>query len=933
MIMNTSTGRGIYLEGATPQVLLEDSQMRITDTGSSQGIILQGTDALLSLSNRSELAISGDGTGTTENIQIGNNSPRPELSVTGGSKLSVTATSGPGAATDTTNNAVHIRGVDPVLELEQSELQIEILDGPKRGVYINGQNANLKINNSNLDLLVAKTAYGIDTTESTVGKAIIQDSTLTTRSGRTSIKVGDTFLVDNSKIFAQNLLFHAATFIIENNSEVELIQDGSLAILRDSYLGSEALLGTARNGVQDLIIRTNSKVNIELRDRTDSSLYGLTMWWGRSTVSVESSAQLNIVNEGNGVPSDSMGLVLNVGVAFRGGNSNKFRVTDPGSRVDIKALYGSAITNSQNGNRFSMDLEVSNLGYFSAVGNTATNVSGTFHVSTLNVNFDNPLFLDFRNLQSTGGLIFSITNESQLVAKNSDLALWERRSDLNADPTFNFRSLDYSFSGWNFAQLTSTSRPEELNTSVIGTTGLSQFSRLSSNNGRWAIADELRVPTNADKKIHGRVSLPVGLDDSRPAWDDEAIVTVEVESPSGDKKQEYTAKTVGHTNESPGISIYGEEPRGGLFEIDLDEPLEAGAKVRISKVELTSGELTEGFEHQILTDTVEVFPIIPPKPAQFSGSMIAQDSRTIQGMTDNLDAEVTATLNGEPLNTEPVKVDTNGKFILDLSEVSLEMDDEIQVFLRDAEGSAKVARVINPPETNNDRGNINPKTEFTFHDVTFEPATIVVVGDVGPVSPVDPLDPEAEVDPENKPELPEDQGPLSIDFISAFNFGSQAISVQSRTYYAQPQQLLNPDGTIIEGEERPNYIQVSDRRAENDRHGWQLAVTQNSQFTNLDDHELAGARLHFSNQQFATAQGGTEPELSHRDGVVLVPGQKTELVTAKGEQGSDTWIYRFGDRASAGESVALEVPPTATPKATTYHTTLTWELSAVPENE
>ena len=56
-----------------------------------------------------------------------------------------------------------------------------------------------------------------------------------------------------------------------------------------------------------------------------------------------------------------------------------------------------------------------------------------------------------------------------------------------------------------------------------------------------------------------------------------------------------------------------------------------------------------------------------------------------------------------------------------------------------------------------------------------------------------------EVEPENKPELPENQGQLSIDFISSFNFGSQAISVHEQTYYAQPQRLLlNEDGTVKE---------------------------------------------------------------------------------------------------------------------------------------
>ena len=90
--------------------------------------------------------------------------------------------------------------------------------------------------------------------------------------------------------------------------------------------------------------------------------------------------------------------------------------------------------------------------------------------------------------------------------------------------------------------MVSTSRPKYLNTSIIGTSGLSQFSRLSSNNGRWAIADELRVPTNADNKIHGRVSLPVGLYDSRPAWDNEATVTIEVESPSERKSKNIRLK-------------------------------------------------------------------------------------------------------------------------------------------------------------------------------------------------------------------------------------------------------------------------------------------------------------------------------------------------------------------------------------------------------
>lgn len=202
------------------------------------------------------------------------------------------------------------------------------------------------------------------------------------------------------------------------------------------------------------------------------------------------------------------------------------------------------------------------------------------------------------------------------------------------------------------------------------------------------------------------------------------------------------------------------------------------------------------------------------------------------------------------------------------------------------------------------------------------------------VRPVDPLEPDKEVDPENPPQLPEDQGRFSIDFVSQFDFGVQAISAQDQTYYAKPQRLLAEDGTVLEGEERPNYVQVSDRRSTQERDGWELSVRQNDPFTNRETgEELTGARLILQNQQIATAQGGTAPGLAHTNPMALNPGgAKRTLLKAQGPEGEGTWIYRFGDADSADKSVALEVPRGATPSATSYQTTLTWELSSVPDN-
>lgn len=202
----------------------------------------------------------------------------------------------------------------------------------------------------------------------------------------------------------------------------------------------------------------------------------------------------------------------------------------------------------------------------------------------------------------------------------------------------------------------------------------------------------------------------------------------------------------------------------------------------------------------------------------------------------------------------------------------------------------------------------------------------------GSMPPVDPLDPEIEVSPENKPELPENQGLLSIDFISSFNFGSQPISVHDQTYYAQPQRLLNEDGTVNEMEERPNYVQISDRRSATERNGWQLSVTQTQQFEGLKNQQLTGASITFSNQQLVTAQGGDTPSLQTANPLTLVPGNKRALIRAEDTEGTGTWIYRFGDEHTARESVTLNVPKGSNPEATSYSTTLIWELNAIPDN-
>lgn len=226
---------------------------------------------------------------------------------------------------------------------------------------------------------------------------------------------------------------------------------------------------------------------------------------------------------------------------------------------------------------------------------------------------------------------------------------------------------------------------------------------------------------------------------------------------------------------------------------------------------------------------------------------------------------------------------------------------------------------------------LTEEPENTQGIFTEEDINVTYIYDISQVSPIDPLDPDSEVDPENKPELPENQGLLSIDFVSSFNFGSQAISIHDQTYYAQPQRLLNEDGMVNETEKRPNYVQISDRRPESERNGWELAVTQKEQFQGAENQVLHGASLSLSNQQVISAQGGTAPGLQSVP-CTLIPGNRRTLLKAQANEGIGTWIYRFGDAETAEQSIALNVPRGANPEATRYSTTLIWELSAVPDN-
>ncbi|MEO2550207.1 WxL domain-containing protein [Enterococcus casseliflavus] len=192
--------------------------------------------------------------------------------------------------------------------------------------------------------------------------------------------------------------------------------------------------------------------------------------------------------------------------------------------------------------------------------------------------------------------------------------------------------------------------------------------------------------------------------------------------------------------------------------------------------------------------------------------------------------------------------------------------------------------------------------------------------------PVDPLDPDTQVNPENPPEIDEEQGFVSLDFVSQFQFGTVGIRSETTTYDALPQKLLHPADP--NDNLRPNYVQVSDRRRENS--GWTLRATLRTPFESDEGHQLNGARILLNNIDVATTRENASDPPTYKPQATLTVGQAEVIAQANANEGRGTWVQRFGDRETMDQSVKLEVPVSAAPQATRYTATILWELSFVP---
>lgn len=231
----------------------------------------------------------------------------------------------------------------------------------------------------------------------------------------------------------------------------------------------------------------------------------------------------------------------------------------------------------------------------------------------------------------------------------------------------------------------------------------------------------------------------------------------------------------------------------------------------------------------------------------------------------------------------------------------------------------------------------------------------------GTTPPTDPWKPGKPVYPGPEVNPPGTTGPLSIDFASSLNFGTNLISGQTETYVARAQGIMEEGTPESEAGKPsryvPNYVQVTDNRGSNS--GWTLKVKQNGQFTNKEtlNKVLTGSAVTFANPTVNSAMKGVTPPNAVKGFTLDAgideenPGAETLVMSAKNEAGAGTWLDYFGKelkevetiiedaeapakpetiKETVNPAITLTVPGTTPKDAVKYTTSFTWTLSDVP---
>lgn len=489
------------------------------------------------------------------------------------------------------------------------------------------------------------------------------------------------------------------------------------------------------------------------------------MYGDENKIDIQSGSDFILRNIGDGVPKDPGANNRNQGIQYRNGNAAKtssFSVTGENSNVSLVTDNGAAI----DCNLQELDINAGEGTYFIVRGQTLSNDKGVFSSSNvagtvknkLTFTMNKPKYFDFRNNCAGGGLLFAGAANSEFKMTQSDLQVWDAGSNLDGNPSDAWSLIDSIWTTEDFNTGVTTNGVDFSNFK-----GAPAYSRMTANNQK-AVIDELRVPTDADKYIWGHATVPEGkYDPIRAAFTGEVGVRVSV-SAAGSVAAYTAAGTVVEDPAGSGaVSVYGDDARTGIFKIPTSN---GGFLVKGQQIKVESawrGALAdEGGSNVHISEPTDiqtpqrtVLDVTPPQPTRLTDENLNNATNVLSGTGAEANATVyvyydsgdrssgtllgTATVQGDGSWTYPLPY-----YLTDTKELSVYLGDNaiqhVAAQVVSAAGETPVlydqTGLIKPPATNQSGGNINPYTDYAYHDAVFEGVKKYIVADVLPNLPV-----------------------------------------------------------------------------------------------------------------------------------------------------------------------------------------------------
>lgn len=188
--------------------------------------------------------------------------------------------------------------------------------------------------------------------------------------------------------------------------------------------------------------------------------------------------------------------------------------------------------------------------------------------------------------------------------------------------------------------------------------------------------------------------------------------------------------------------------------------------------------------------------------------------------------------------------------------------------------------------------------------------SLAITPPVNPIDPNIPIFPVDPLDPTNKGTG--EHGPLSIDFASNLDFGTQAISSKTMTYFVQNQ---HP------------FVQVSDKRGTDD--GWRLTASV-STFKSTDNQSiLRGAELSMLNAQVKSVSDNVSSAPLASQKIVFTNQESQPILHSPANSGNGTWLSVWSGVINENKQIQLKIiGNSAKPKQ--YVATINWTLISDP---